>query len=79
MSDDPFSLHENTISAGPDTTDRENQEVWQTERDRRRNRLVKTHVGVVAQDVEAVLPEAVTTDADGLQIGALRQSDSAAD
>jgi Chaperone of endosialidase len=56
---------ETTICAGPDATEPENQRVWQTERDRRRKELAATHVGVVAQDVETVLPEAVTTDADG--------------
>jgi Chaperone of endosialidase len=56
---------ETTISAGPNATERENQEVWHSARDRRRNQLATTHVGVVAQDVEAVLPEAVTTDAEG--------------
>jgi hypothetical protein len=54
-----------TVSAGPNATERENQEVRHAARDRRRNQLATTHVGVVAQDVEAVLPEAVTTDAEG--------------
>jgi hypothetical protein len=35
--------------------------VWQAERARRYKELSNTNVGVVAQDVEAVLPEAVTT------------------
>lgn len=56
---------ETTLSAGPSATEPENQKVWQTERDKRRNQLATTHIGVLAQDVEAVLPEAVTTDADG--------------
>jgi hypothetical protein len=56
---------ETTLSAGPNATESENQKVWQAERDKRRNQLSTTQVGVLAQDVEAVLPEAVTTDADG--------------
>jgi hypothetical protein len=56
---------ETTLFAGPNATEQENQKVWQTERDKRRNQLSTTQVGVLAQDVEAVLPEAVTTDADG--------------
>jgi hypothetical protein len=56
---------ETTLSAGPNATESESQEFWQAERDKRRNQLSTTQVGIVAQDVEAVLPEAVTTDADG--------------
>jgi len=56
---------ETSLSAGPNATEPENREVWQTERDKRRTQLATTHVGVLAQDVEAVIPEAVTTDADG--------------
>ena len=56
---------ESTISAGPGATEEENQKVWQAERDRRYKELAKSQVGVVAQDVEAVLPEAVTTDEAG--------------
>jgi cytoskeletal protein CcmA (bactofilin family) len=56
---------ETTLSAGPNATEQENQKLWQTERDKRRNQLSTTQVGILAQDVEAVLPEAVTTDADG--------------
>jgi hypothetical protein len=56
---------EDTLSAGPSATETEHQQVRQTERDKRRSQLSTTHVGVVAQDVEAVLPEAVSTGADG--------------
>jgi hypothetical protein len=56
---------ETTLSAGPNATESESQKFWQAERDKRRNQLSTTQVGVLAQDVEAVLPEAVTTDADG--------------
>jgi len=56
---------EQTISAGPDATPEANQKVWQRERTRRYKELSNTNVGVVAQEVEAVLPEAVTTDEAG--------------
>jgi hypothetical protein len=54
-----------TISAGPDATAEKNQEAQQAERERRYKELAGTHVGVIAQDVEAVLPEAVTADEQG--------------
>jgi hypothetical protein len=59
---------ETTFSAGPNATEPENQQVWHAERTKRRTQLETTHVGVVAQDVEAVLPEAVTTDPDGYKL-----------
>ena len=51
-----------SLSAGPTATAQENQALWQAERDKRRVELAATQVGVIAQDVEAVLPEAVITD-----------------
>jgi len=56
---------ENNLSAGPDATAADNQELWKTERDKRYKELGTNQVGVVAQDVEVVLPEAVTTDEAG--------------
>jgi hypothetical protein len=56
---------ESTYSVGPHATEAENQAVWQTERENRYASLGGTNVGVLAQDVEAVLPEAVTTDESG--------------
>jgi hypothetical protein len=56
---------ETTMSAGPHATVEENQNLWQTEREKRYKELGNTQVGVVAQDVEAVLPEAVATDESG--------------
>jgi hypothetical protein len=56
---------EHTFSAGPDATPEANQKVWKAERARRYKELSQTNVGVVAQDVEAVLPEAVSTDEAG--------------
>jgi len=58
---------ESTFSAGPNATEVENDKVWQAERERRRSQLAATYVGVVAQEVEAVLPEAVTTDSEGFK------------
>ena len=56
---------ENTVCAGPDATETEDREIQQKERNRLRNLFDTAQVGVIAQDVEAVLPEAVTTAADG--------------
>ena len=53
------------MSAGPGANAKDNQKLWQAERDKRYKELAKTNVGVVAQDVEAVLPEAVTMDEAG--------------
>jgi len=56
---------EESLSAGPNATAAENEQLWKTERDKRYKELSTNQVGVVAQDVEAVLPEAVTTDEAG--------------
>ena len=56
---------ESSISAGPNATAEENEKLWQTERDKRYKALARTNVGIVAHDVETVLPEAVTTDEEG--------------
>lgn len=56
---------EKMISAGPDATEEENQKLWQAERERQYEEFSAIHVGVIAQDLEAVLPEAVNTDKDG--------------
>lgn len=58
---------EKTVSAGPQATQEEQEAAWKTERDRRRTELKTPRLGVIAQDVEKVLPEAVTTDSDGLK------------
>lgn len=55
-----------SISGGPGATPEEHAQAREKERERLRAELTTTtQVGVVAQDVEAVLAEAVTTDADG--------------
>jgi len=56
---------EQMISAGPNATPEANQKMWQAERARQYKELSQTNVGVLAQDVEAVLPEAVTADKAG--------------
>jgi len=56
---------EQTISAGPDATPQANQKLWQAERTKRFKELSNANAGIVAQDVEAVLPEAVSTDEAG--------------
>ncbi len=56
---------ETTVSAGPEATEQEQQEAWKAERKRRRKELETPRLGVIAQDVEVVLPEAVETDPDG--------------
>jgi hypothetical protein len=54
-----------SISAGPRASLEEHREVREKERAKLTDELATVQVGVVAQEVEAVLPEAVTTDADG--------------
>ena len=54
-----------SISAGPRATQKQHEEIRRKECHNIREELSTTQVGVVAQDVEAVLAEAVTTDADG--------------
>jgi hypothetical protein len=53
---------ETTISAGPEATAAQNQKLWQKERHKRYKELSKSNIGVIAQEVEKVLPEAVSTD-----------------
>ena len=61
-----FTRHIDTaVSAGPSATEAQHTEVRQKRRDMQYKELAAANVGVVAQEVEAVLPEAVTTDADG--------------
>jgi len=53
------------VSAGPRASQEEHQQARQAEREKLRDTLSQTQVGVIAQEVEAVLAQAVTTDADG--------------
>jgi hypothetical protein len=54
-----------TLSAGPDATPEENERVWAAERAKTTGELAGEHIGLVAQDVEAVVPELVYDDPDG--------------
>jgi hypothetical protein len=53
---------ESSVSAGLDATEEQQERAWDAERERRYKSLDVPNIGVVAQDVEAVLPEAVKTD-----------------
>jgi hypothetical protein len=53
------------VCAGPVATEAQHRETVEKERRRRREELSVSNVGVLAQEVEAVLPEAVTTEVDG--------------
>ena len=58
---------ETTVAAGPDATKEENESLWQELRERSAAKLGPT-IGLVAQDVEQVVPELVHTDADGYKL-----------
>jgi hypothetical protein len=50
-----------TVSAGPGASDENNRRVQREARDEEYKELSSASVGVVAQEVESVLPEGVTT------------------
>jgi hypothetical protein len=54
-----------SLSAGPDATDEQHQRARDEERGKALDALSGDRLGLVAQDVEAVLPELVHDDADG--------------
>jgi hypothetical protein len=56
---------ESSVVAGPDATQAQNREAWQAERRRRTQELAGDRIGLIAQDVEIVLPELIHTDEDG--------------
>jgi hypothetical protein len=56
---------ENQVLAGPDATPEENQRVWDEERARSHEDRSGDNVGLIAQEVEAVLPELVNEDKQG--------------
>jgi hypothetical protein len=56
---------EDTVLAGPDATDEQNQQMRQAERRRALETLAGDRMGLIAQDVETVAPELVHEDADG--------------
>jgi hypothetical protein len=53
------------VSAGPNATEEQHEQVRQAERERVVEALSGDHVGLVAQDLEPVLPELVHEDEDG--------------
>jgi hypothetical protein len=55
------------VSAGPGASEAEHARVREEERRRAVDELDGEYLGFVAQDVEAVVPELVTTDADGFK------------
>ena len=55
------------VSAGPGATEEQNRAVRDIVRRRRQAELAGTSVGVLAQEVDAVLPEAVTTGEGGFK------------
>ncbi len=54
-----------TFSAGPDATEEENHKLWETERRKAYQVLSGENIGLVAQDVETVVPEVVHQDEAG--------------
>jgi hypothetical protein len=56
---------ERVVSAGPDATQDEHQQVRDEVREQRSAGLTGSNIGLIAQDVEAVAPELVSTDAGG--------------
>jgi hypothetical protein len=54
-----------SVSAGPDATPKQHEKARQAERDRTLDRLAGDHLGLIAQDVEAVVPELVLDGEDG--------------
>jgi hypothetical protein len=55
------------VSAGPGATPEQDRALRQRIRAQRRDELAGTHVGVLAQEVEAALPQAVSTGAAGFK------------
>jgi hypothetical protein len=56
---------ETSVSAGPDATPEQHEKVWRAERDRALDRLAGDRLGLIAQDVELVIPELVHEGDDG--------------
>jgi Chaperone of endosialidase len=54
-----------SVSAGPDATPEQHEKARQAERDRTLDRLAGDYLGLIAQDVEAVVPELVLDGEDG--------------
>jgi hypothetical protein len=56
---------ETTVTAGPDASEAENRSLWQALREQCYAKLGHRNIGLIAQDVEQVVPELVHTDAEG--------------
>lgn len=53
------------LSAGPDATAAEEQQLWAAEREKAQQKLAGENIGLIAQAVESVVPEVVQEDAEG--------------
>ena len=58
---------EATTTVRPDATDEENSELWDDLRQDRYAHLDVPNIGLLAQDVEVVAPELVSTDDEGFK------------
>jgi hypothetical protein len=56
---------EATLTLGPDASEAENQRLWEEIQKHRSAKLAGNQIGFVAQEVEQVLPEVVSTDEEG--------------
>jgi phage baseplate assembly protein gpV len=53
------------VSAGPDASEEENLQLWDAERQKAYEALSGENIGLIAQDVEAIVPEVVHEDEGG--------------
>jgi Chaperone of endosialidase len=53
------------ISAGPDATAEDNQKLWDAERQKAHEASSGDHIGLIAQELETVVPELVHEDQEG--------------
>ncbi|GKS69030.1 hypothetical protein W03_10340 [Nitrosomonas sp. PY1] len=53
------------LIAGPNATEEDNQKLWETERLKAYKALSGDQIGLIAQDLETVVPELVTEDEEG--------------
>jgi len=58
---------EAATTMGPDATPEENEGLWRELREVRHAQLAGRNIGLLAQEVEAVAPELVHTDANGFK------------
>jgi hypothetical protein len=61
-----FTRHiSKSLVAGPNATEEENQKLWEAERQKAYKELSGNQMGLIAQNLEAVVPELVTEDKEG--------------